>query len=158
MTDPIADLLTRIRNANQKRKEKVDVPASKIKESIVKILKDEGFIVHYKRIQDTKQGIIRIYLKYAPGKVRVIRNLKRISSPGRRVYKQSDKLPKVCQGLGIAVVSTSCGLMTDRDARNSNIGGEILCYVWWEKLNFKLWIKKIPSFSIHNLEDIKKEG
>jgi len=130
MTDPIADLLSRIRNANQKRKEKVDIPASKIKEGIARILKEQGFITHYKKIQDGKQGIIRVYLKYMPDKTRAIREIKRISRPGRRVYATKEKLPKVCAGLGIAIVSTSKGLMADNEARKQHIGGEVLCYVW----------------------------
>lgn len=130
MTDPIADLLTRIRNANQKKKEKVDIPASKMKEGIVRILKEEGFIAHYKKIQDRKQGIIRIYLKYTADKTRVIRNLVKVSRPGRRVYIKRENLPSVCGGLGIAVISTSHGLMADREARKENLGGEVICYVW----------------------------
>ena len=130
MTDPIADLLSRIRNANQKRKEKVDIPASKIKEGIVRILKEEGFVVRYKKIQDDKQGIIRVYLKYMPDKTRAIREIKRISRPGRRIYATKEKMPRVCAGLGIAIVSTSRGLMADNEARKQHIGGEVLCYVW----------------------------
>ncbi len=130
MTDPIADLLSRIRNANEKRKEKVDIPASKIKEGIVRILKEEGFVSHYKKIQDDKQGVIRVYLKYMRNKTRAIREIKRISRPGRRVYVTKEKLPRVCAGLGIAVVSTSRGLMADNEARKQHMGGEVLCYVW----------------------------
>jgi len=130
MTDPIADLLSRIRNANQRRKEKVDIPVSKIKEGIVRILKEEGFVARYKKIQDDKQGIIRVYLKYMPDKTRAIREIKRISRPGRRIYATKEKLPRVCAGLGIAIVSTSRGLMVDNEARKQHIGGEVLCYVW----------------------------
>ena len=130
VTDPIADFLTRIRNANMVCTEKVEIPASKTKMAMANILKDEGFIKDVEYIEDGKQGIIRVYLKYAGSKERVITGLKRISRPGLRVYAQKDELPKVLGGLGIAIVSTSNGLMTDKNARKAGLGGEVLCYVW----------------------------
>lgn len=129
VTDPIADFLTRIRNANMVYMDKVEIPASKTKLALANILKDEGFIKDVEYIEDGKQGVIRVYLKYA-GRERVISGLKRISRPGLRVYAKKDELPKVLGGLGIAVVSTSSGLMTDKNARKQNMGGEVLCYVW----------------------------
>ncbi len=130
MTDPIADMLTRIRNANRVQHEQVEIPASKMKLALAEILKNEGFIREYEYRKDSKQGLIRVYLKYGGSKERVITGLKRISKPGLRVYANKDELPKVLGGLGIAVVSTSRGLMTDRDARSSGVGGEVICYVW----------------------------
>ncbi len=130
VTDPIADFLTRIRNANMVIMEKVEIPASKTKVALANILKEEGFIKDVEYVEDGKQGIIRVYLKYAANRKRVITGLKRISRPGLRVYARKDELPKVLGGLGIAVVSTSCGLMTDKNARKQGLGGEILCYVW----------------------------
>ncbi len=130
VTDPIADFLTRIRNANMVYTEKVEIPASKTKMAMANILKDEGFIKDVEYIEDGKQGIIRVYLKYAGSKERVITGLKRISRPGLRVYAKKDELPKVLGGLGIAIVSTSNGLMTDKNARKAGLGGEVLCYVW----------------------------
>ena len=130
VTDPIADFLTRIRNANMVYTEKVEIPASKTKMAMANILKDEGFIKDVEYIEDGKQGIIRVYLKYAGSKERVITGLKRISRPGLRVYAKKDELPKVLGGLGIAIVSTSNGLMTDKNARKAGLGGEFLCYVW----------------------------
>jgi small subunit ribosomal protein S8 len=130
VTDPIADFLTRIRNANMVYMEKVEIPASKTKMALANILKEEGFIKDVEYIEDGKQGIIRLYLKYAGSKERVISGLKRISRPGLRVYAKKDELPKVLGGLGIAVVSTSSGLMTDKNARKQGLGGEVLCYVW----------------------------
>lgn len=130
MTDPIADMLTRIRNANHRMKGKVDVPASKIKEGMLKILKEEGFIANYKFISDRKQGILRIYMKYTSAQDRVITNLRSISKPGCRVYCSVSRLPKVNGGLGIAIVSTPRGLMSDRKCREAKLGGEVLCYVW----------------------------
>ena len=130
VTDPIADFLTRIRNANMVYTEKVEIPASKTKMAMANILKDEGFIKDVEYIEDGKQGIIRVYLKYAGSKERVITGLKRISRPGLRVYAKKDELPKVLGGLGIAIVSTSTGLMTDKNARKAGLGGEVLCYVW----------------------------
>lgn len=129
VTDPIADFLTRIRNANMVYMDKVEIPASKTKLALANILKDEGFIKDVEYIEDGKQGVIRVYLKYS-GKERVISGLKRISRPGLRVYAKKDELPKVLGGLGIAVVSTSSGLMTDKNARKQGLGGEVLCYVW----------------------------
>ncbi|MDA8352751.1 MAG: 30S ribosomal protein S8 [Firmicutes bacterium] len=130
MTDPIADMLTRIRNANLVRHESLEVPASKLKREIAEILKREGFIRDAEYIEDGKQGIIRIFLKYGPNNERVLTGLKRISKPGLRVYAKSEEIPQVLRGLGVAVVSTSKGVMTDKEARNSNLGGEVLAYVW----------------------------
>ena len=130
VTDTIADMLTRIRNANQMRYEEVSVPASKIKESIAKILKDEGFIKNYKVVKEGAQGTILLTLKYTDKKERVITGLKRISKPGLRVYVKNDEVPKVLNGLGIAIISTSKGIMTDKQARKENIGGEVLAYIW----------------------------
>ena len=130
VTDTIADMLTRIRNANQMRYQEVSVPASNLKISLAKILKDEGFIEDYKVNDDNVQGTIEITLKYGKNKERVITGLKRISKPGLRVYAKSTEIPKVLNGLGIAVISTSHGVMTDKDARKQNLGGEVLCYIW----------------------------
>ena len=129
ITDPIADMLTRIRNANAQRHETVDVPASKLKKSIAEILVEEGFIKSFEEIEDNSQGIIRITLKYV-NKQKVISGLKRISKPGLRVYASKDELPKVWGGLGIALISTSKGIMTDKKARQEGIGGEVLAYIW----------------------------
>src|SRR5690606_4309262 len=130
MTDPIADMLTRIRNANMVRHEKLEIPASKIKREIAEILKREGFIRDAEFIEDDKQGIIRIFLKYGANNERVISGLKRISKPGLRVYVKSDEVPRVLGGLGIALISTSKGVITDKEARQQRIGGEVLAYVW----------------------------
>ena len=130
MTDPIADMLTRIRNANQMRYVEVEVPASNIKVEIARILKEEGFISNYKIKKGDVQNTIVLNLKYGQNKERVITGLKRISKPGLRVYAKADELPKVLNGLGIAVVSTSKGLMTDKDARKQQLGGEVLAYIW----------------------------
>lgn len=130
MTDPIADLLTRIRNANVVRHEKLEVPASKIKRGIAEILKQEGFIRDVEFIEDNKQGILRIFLKYGANNERVITGIKRISKPGLRVYAKTGEVPKVLNGLGIAIVSTSEGVVTDKEARAKHVGGEILAYVW----------------------------
>jgi len=130
VTDTIADMLTRIRNANQMRYEEVQVPASNIKVEIAKILKEEGFINDYKVNSDDAQGTIVLTLKYTDKKERVITGLKRISKPGLRVYAKSDEIPKVLNGLGIAIISTSKGIMTDKEARKENIGGEVLAYIW----------------------------
>lgn len=130
MTDPIADMLTRIRNANMVRHEKLEVPASKIKKEIAEILKREGFVRDVEFIEDNKQGIIRIFLKYGGNNERVITGLKRISKPGLRVYAQSGEVPRVLNGLGIAIVSTSQGVLTDKEARAKQVGGEVLAYVW----------------------------
>lgn len=129
MTDPIADMLTRIRNATIVRDKVVEVPSSKIKKELAKIFKEEGYIADYEIIDDNKQGIIRLYLKYN-GKEKVISGLKRISKPGLRVYAGKDEIPRVLGGLGIAVLSTSKGIMTDRQARAEGVGGEVICYVW----------------------------
>jgi len=130
MTDPIADLLTRIRNANLAHREIVEIPASKIKKSIAEILKSEGFIRDVEYIEDNKQGVIRVFLKYGEDRNRVITGIKRISKPGLRKYAKSDSLPKVLNGLGIAIISTSVGVITDKEARSKQIGGEVLAYVW----------------------------
>ena len=129
VTDPIADFLTRIRNANMVYTEKVEIPASNTKMALANILKEEGFIKDVEYIEDGKQGVVRVFLKYA-GKERVITGLKRISRPGLRVYAKKDELPKVLGGMGIAIISTPSGLMTDKNARKAGLGGEVLCYVW----------------------------
>ena len=130
MTDPIADMLTRIRNANMVRHEKLEVPASNLKKEIAEILKREGFVRDVEYVEDNKQGIIRIFLKYGKENERVITGLKRISKPGLRVYAKTNEVPKVLNGLGIALVSTSQGLLTDKEARAKQVGGEILAYIW----------------------------
>lgn len=130
MTDPIADMLTRIRNANSARHLNVDVPASNIKKSIVNILLEEGYIKGCDFVEDDKQGLIRIKLKYTSEKEKVISGIKRISKPGLRVYAKRNEIPKVLGGLGIAILSTSKGIMTDKSARKNNVGGEVICYVW----------------------------
>ena len=130
MTDPIADMLTRIRNANTVKHETVDVPASNIKKEIVRILLEEGFVRGYDVIEDEKQGIIRIQLKYGQSGERVIQGIKRISKPGMRVYTNAYEVPKVLNGLGIALISTSKGIKTDKEARNEGLGGEVLAYIW----------------------------
>ena len=130
MTDPIADMLTRIRNANTVKHETVDVPASNMKKELARILLEEGFIRGYDVIEDGKQGIIRIQLKYGQAGERVIQGIKRISKPGMRVYTNAYEIPKVLNGLGISIISTSKGILTDRQARKENVGGEVICYVW----------------------------
>ncbi len=130
VTDPIADMLTRIRNANQMRYKEVEVPASKIKIEIAKILKEQGFISDYKVNKDSFPNMITMNLKYGQNKERVITGLKRISKPGLRVYANALDIPKVLNGLGIAIISTSKGLMTDKEARKQNVGGEVLAYIW----------------------------
>ena len=130
MTDPIADLLTRIRNANMAHRDVVEIPASKIKMSIVEILKSEGFVRDVEYIEDNKQGVIRVFLKYGEDRNRVITGIKRISKPGLRKYAKADSLPKVLNGLGVAILSTSVGVITDKEARAKQIGGEVLAYVW----------------------------
>ncbi|AWZ39447.1 30S ribosomal protein S8 [Ligilactobacillus murinus DSM 20452 = NBRC 14221] len=130
MTDPIADFLTRIRNANMVKHESVEVPASKMKKNIAEILKNEGFVRDVEYIEDDKQGIIRVFLKYGKNNERVISGIRRISKPGLRSYVKADEVPKVLNGLGIAIVSTSEGVMTDKDARAKKIGGEVVAYVW----------------------------
>lgn len=130
MTDPIADMLTRIRNANMVGHESVDVPASKMKKSIAEILLREGYIKGFDVIEDNKQGIIRIQMKYGQNKEKVITGIKKISKPGLKVYAKRDDIPKVLGGLGIAIISTSKGVITDKEARKENVGGEVICYVW----------------------------
>ncbi len=130
ITDPIADLLTRIRNANSAKHETVEVPASNMKKAIVEILNEEGYIKSYQVIEDGKQGIIRITLKYGQNHEKTLTGLKRVSKPGLRIYAGADELPRVLKGLGIAIISTSQGIMTDKAARKANIGGEVLAYVW----------------------------
>ena len=130
ITDPIADMLTRIRNAGSAKHETVDVPASKMKKAIAEILLNEGYIKNYQVIDDGTQGIIRITLKYNGGKEKVITGLRRVSKPGLRVYAGAEELPKVLHGLGIAIVSTSKGVMTDKAARAAHVGGEVLAFVW----------------------------
>ncbi|MGS0972604.1 MAG: 30S ribosomal protein S8 [Candidatus Izemoplasmataceae bacterium] len=129
MTDPIADMLTRIRNANQMKHEKVDIPASKLKKEVLELLKKEGYIVSVQVVNNKPQDILRVTLKYMQNE-RVVKGLKRISKPGLRVYAKNSEIPKVLNGLGIAVISTSQGVMTDREARKLKVGGEILAYVW----------------------------
>ncbi|MCH5324745.1 MAG: 30S ribosomal protein S8 [Eubacterium sp.] len=130
ITDTIADMLTRIRNANSAKHPTVDVPASNMKKQIAQILLDEGYIKNFKVIDDDKQGVIRITLKYTENKSQVITGLRRVSKPGLRIYSNSKDMPKVMKGLGIAIVSTSKGVMTDREARKNNVGGEVLAFVW----------------------------
>ncbi|NLG31903.1 MAG: 30S ribosomal protein S8 [Syntrophomonadaceae bacterium] len=130
MTDPVADFLTRIRNGNMVMHETVEIPSSRLKVEIARILKEEGYIKEFEYIEDGKQGIIRVYLKYGPNKQRVITGIKRISKPGLRVYVKKDDIPRVLGGLGTAVVSTSKGLMTDKKARKEGLGGEVICYIW----------------------------
>ena len=130
ITDPIADMLTRIRNANSAKHETVDIPASNMKKAIAQILLDEGYIASYKVIEDDKQGVIRVTLKYGENKSQVITGLRRVSKPGLRIYSNVEDMPKVMEGLGIAIVSTSKGIMTDREARKQNVGGEVLAFVW----------------------------
>lgn len=130
MTDPIADMLTRIRNGQMARMEKVDIPSSKMKVAIARILKEEGFIKNFKVIKDNKQGVLRVFLKYAQGSVPVMRGIKRESTPGRRIYVGRDEIPPILSGLGIGILSTSKGVMTDREAKRQNVGGEMICSVW----------------------------
>ncbi|MCE5314805.1 MAG: 30S ribosomal protein S8 [Armatimonadota bacterium] len=130
VTDPVADLLTRIRNANSAKHDFVEVPASKLSMEILRILRDEGFIKQYETLKDRKFPTAKIALKYGPRQEKIISNLKRVSKPGLRVYAKRDKVPRVLRGLGVAVISTSRGVMTDRDARKMGIGGEVLCYIW----------------------------
>ena len=130
ITDPVADMLTRIRNANTAKHESVDVPASNLKKAIAKILLDEGYIKSYEVDEDGTQGVIRIQLKYLAGKEKVISGLRRVSKPGLRVYAGADELPRVLKGLGIAIISTSKGVMTDKTARANHVGGEVLAFVW----------------------------
>jgi|SRR5690625_383127 len=130
MTDPIADMLTRIRNANVVRHTQLELPSSKLKAEIADILKREGYIRDYEVVEDNKQGVLRLFLKYGSNNERVITGLKRISKPGLRVYAKADEVPRVLNGLGTAIVSTSKGVLSDREARSQSVGGEILAYVW----------------------------
>lgn len=130
MTDPIADMLTRIRNASMAKLQKVDIPSSNLKVSLANVLKAEGFVKNFKVIADNKQGVLRVYLKYIDDKEPVIREIKRVSKPGSKVYVGCDKIPSVKNGMGVAILSTSKGILTDKVARESGIGGEIICTVW----------------------------
>jgi small subunit ribosomal protein S8 len=129
-TDPIADMLARIRNGSMAEHEKVDIPASKLKVRVAEILKEEGFIKNFRLIEDRKQGVLRVYLKYGPGQERVITGLRRVSKPGRRLYVSAAKVPSVLGGMGVAILSTPRGVLTDRESRKAQVGGEVLCYVW----------------------------
>ncbi len=130
MSDVIADMLTRIRNANDAKHQTVDIPASNMKKSIAEILVNEGYVKSYQVIEDGKQGVIRVTLKYGQGKSKVIRGLRRVSKPGLRIYASCEDMPRVMNGLGIAIVSTSKGIMTDKQARKENVGGEVIAFVW----------------------------
>lgn len=130
MSDPIADMLTRIRNGGKAEFAKVDIPGSKLKVELARVLKEQGYIKNYKFLEDNKQGVLRVYLKYAGNKKPVIYGLERVSKPSRRVYKKSKEIKPVLNGLGISILSTSKGLMTDKQARNENVGGEVLCNIW----------------------------
>ncbi|MFA7060017.1 MAG: 30S ribosomal protein S8 [Pedobacter sp.] len=130
MTDPIADMLTRIRNANMVKLQKVDIPSSNLKVNIATVLKQEGFIKNYKVISDNLQGVLRVYLKYIDEKDSVINEIKRISKPGGRVYKKAEDIPVIKSGMGVAILSTSKGIITDNTARKAGVGGEILCTIW----------------------------
>ncbi|MEI6125390.1 MAG: 30S ribosomal protein S8 [Pseudomonadota bacterium] len=130
MTDPIADMLTRIRNANKARFETVDIPASKVKVSVAKILKDEGYIKNYKMVKDSKQGILQVFMKYGQKGAPVISEIKRISKPSIRVYVTKDDIPLIRNGLGLAILSTSKGIITDKEARKQQVGGEVICTFW----------------------------
>lgn len=129
LSDPIADMLTRIRNASNAKHEKVDIPGSRTKNELARVLKEAGYVKNFKIIDDGRQGILRVYLKYDENNMGVV-NLKRISKPGRRVYVDALHIPRVLNGLGISILTTSKGILTDREARKSNVGGEVLCYVW----------------------------
>ena len=130
MSDPIADFLTRVRNAGMAHHDKVEIPGSNIKKAMAELMKQEGYIKDYEYIEDNKQGILRLYLKYGPNREKVITGLKRISRPGLRVYAKKDQIPKVLGGLGVAVISTSKGIMADKQARTEGLGGEVICYIW----------------------------
>ncbi len=130
MSDPIADMLTRIRNASRAEHEKVDIPASRLKVRIAEILKEEGFIKNFRIIEDRKQGTLRVYLKYGAGNEKMISGLVRVSTPGRRVYVSHDRVPSILAGMGVAILSTSKGVLTDRAVRKEQVGGEVLAYVW----------------------------
>lgn len=130
MSDSVSDLLTRLRNANRANHEKVDVPFSKMRQEIIRLIKEEGFVKNFKYLEDKRQGTIRVFMKYGPNRERVIKDLKRVSKPGCRVYTNADRIPRVLGGLGVAILSTSKGIMTDRQARRARVGGEVLCYIW----------------------------
>ena len=130
ITDTIADLLTRIRNASSAKHDSVEIPASNMKKAIVQILVDEGYVKSYTVVEDGKQGVIKVVLKYSEGKMPVIKGLRRVSKPGLRIYSNAQELPRVMKGLGVAIISTSKGIMTDRQARSENLGGEVLAFVW----------------------------
>jgi small subunit ribosomal protein S8 len=130
LSDPIANMLTVIRNANMVKKEKVDIPASKLKMEIIKIFKNEGYIKNFKLIEENRKSYIRVYLKYTPGGESVIHNLQRVSKPGLRVYKKKHELPRIYNGFGTSIISTSKGVLTDKKAREQQVGGEVLCYIW----------------------------
>jgi small subunit ribosomal protein S8 len=129
-SDPIADMLTRVRNASRAEHEKVDIPASKLKVRLAEILKEEGFIKNFRLLEDSKQGTLRVYLKYGQANEKLISGLVRVSTPGRRVYVTHDKIPSILAGMGVTIVSTSRGVVTDREARKQKVGGEVLAYVW----------------------------
>ena len=130
VSDPIADFLTRIRNASRAEHEKVDIPSSKLKLRMAEILKDEGFIKNFRVIEDNKQGTLRVYLKYGAGSEKIISGIVRVSRPGRRIYVTKDKIPSILGGMGVAILSTSAGVMTDRQVKKQHLGGEVLAYVW----------------------------
>lgn len=130
LSDPIADFLTRIRNASRAEHEKVDIPSSKLKLRMAEILKDEGFIKNFRVIEDNKQCMLRVYLKYGAGSEKIISGIVRVSRPGRRIYVTKDKIPTILGGMGVAILSTSAGVMTDRQVRKQHLGGEVLAYVW----------------------------
>ena len=130
VTDPVADLLARIRNGSLAEHEKVDIPSSKLKVRLAEILKEEGFIKNFRLIEDKRQGVLRVYLKYGPGQERVISGLRRVSKPGKRLYVGADRIPSVLGGMGVAILSTPRGVLTDRESRKAKVGGEVLCYVW----------------------------
>jgi small subunit ribosomal protein S8 len=130
VTDPVADMLTRIRNGSLAEHEKVDIPSSKLRVRLAEILKEEGFIKNFRLIEDKRQGVLRVYLKYGPGQERVISGLRRVSKPGKRLYVGADRIPSVLGGMGVAILSTPQGVLTDRESRRAKVGGEVLCYVW----------------------------
>ena len=130
VTDPVADMLTRVRNGSLAEHEKVDIPSSRLKVRLAEILKEEGFIKNFRLIEDKRQGVLRIYLKYGPGQERVISGLRRVSKPGKRLYVGADRIPTVLGGMGVAILSTPRGVLTDRESRKAKVGGEVLCYVW----------------------------
>lgn len=130
VTDPVADMLARIRNASSAEHEKVDIPSSRLKVRLAELLKEEGFIKNFRVIEDRRQGTLRVYLKYGPSQERVITGLRRVSKPGRRRYVGADKIPSVLGGMGVAILSTPRGVLTDRESRRLRVGGEVLCYVW----------------------------